>query len=509
MKLFDSVGSRRPRKNKFDLSHEKKFTCEMGTLVPIMVQEVLPGDSFRARSEILLRFAPLLAPTMHRFDVFTHFFYVPNRITWVDWQDAITGGRDGTLAPVSPTMFITDVTKAAIAGKGTLGDYFGLPLFPNPITKSQGVCCLPFRAYQLIYDEFFRDQNLTDPVGCSKLSGDMTPVAGEIAKMCTLRKRAWEKDYFTSALPWTQRGGQVMLPTTINYKPTSTIVRTDGTPMVGGDHLQSDAITPANLELTTSAKAARIENIASMQTTINDLRQAVRMQEWLEKNARGGARYVEQILSHFGVMVPDSRLQRPEYLGGGRAPVSVSEVLSNFQISTDPAGLPQGNMAGHGISVSHQNGFSKTFVEHGFVIGLMSILPRTAYQQGVPRYLKRGDRFTYAWPEFANLGEQEILNSELYADGTAADDATFGYQSRYAEYKYQPSTVHGEFKDTLDFWHDGRKFAARPVLNEGFVMSSPDPRIFAVPGASNHMYVQCYNKVDALRPLPYYGTPML
>lgn len=523
MKIFDSIKVRAPKKNKFDLTHERKMTIPFGKLVPFMVQEIVPGDSFRANAEMLLRFSPLLAPVMHRINIWAHYFYVPNRIVWDEWQDFITGGPDGQSSPYLPAIYVNQASQDRFV-KGTLSDYLGFPVIDpgDLVAQDQRISALPYRAYQLIYDEFFRDQNLEAPVGCSKLSGDMNAISGELDKLMTLRTKAWEKDYFTSALPWAQRGGDVLLPTDVQYrKPAvvrSMVTGLPPTPTTDGYDLNTSASgSGTDGEISLSGIGGQndenvwIDNIEGFSTTINDLRRSVRLQEWLEKNARGGARYVEQLLSHFGVLVPDSRLQRPEFLGGGRIPVSISEVLSNFQFSGDAEGKPQGWMAGHGISVGSA-GFKKSFVEHGFVIGVMSVLPRTAYQQGIPKWMQRTNKLEYYWPEFANIGEQEVLNKELYFDVTnmnGDNEKVFGYQSRYAEYKYSPSTVHGEFTDTLDFWHMGRKFASAPALNSAFVQADPTNRIFAVTDQQTPLYVQILNKVDALRPMPYYGTPRL
>jgi hypothetical protein len=462
---------------------------------------------------MLLRFSPLLAPVMHRINVYMHFFFVPNRIVWNEWEDFITGGPDGTSAPVPPYLPMAPSTiTGGYLGKGSIADYFGVPTIEPgapPALNTQNISAMPFRAYQMIYNEFFRDQNVETPVPFALTGGNAGP---DDQDLMTIRNRAWERDYFTSCLPWTQRGPAVTLPSDVVYKNPTRVYEADVWPALGpvsdaplktvGGDAQGGAI----------AEDVIFDNIESLSTTIADLRRAVRLQEWLEKNARGGARYVEQILSHFGELVPDSRLQRPEFLSSARIPVSISEVLSNFQFSGDPDGLPQGTMAGHGISVGRTGGFKKKFVEHGHVIGLISVVPRTAYQQGIPKHLQRVDKFDYFWPEFANIGEQAVLSKELYHDpeGSVAEgDQVFGYQSRYAEYKYTPSTVHGEFRDTLDFWHMGRKFGTRPMLNSAFIQADPTSRIFAVPSEPEPLYCQIFNKVDAIRPMPYFGTPRL
>lgn len=518
MGLFDKVRLRRPSRNKFDLSHEKKLSCRMGNLIPIMVQDIIPGDSFRVKSEIMLRMAPMLAPIMHRVNVYTHYFFVPNRLVWSEWEDFITGGREGISSPVAPTMSMDDLFASGFLDVSGLSDYMGLPTLTAAPIVEVGVSALPFRAYQQIYDEYYRDQNLEASLAVSKASG---PVVGaELGKLATIRQRAWEKDYFTSALPWAQRGPEVLMPiegdATVNYIDQGGVLfHQDGTPIVTGGPLDAIPTTGdgAFPRINGSTEPLNIRNIESVEfenstVTINEFRRSIRLQEWLEKNARGGARYVEQILSHFGVKSSDARLQRPEYLGGGRTPVMISEVLSTFQDPTG-AGNPQANMAGHGASFGTTNGFKRSFEEHGYVIGIMSVIPRTAYQQGIPRHFSKFDKFDYFWPEFANLGEQEIKQQEIWYADSGVPSETFGYQSRYAEYKYACSSVHGTFRTNQAFWHMGRIFSSTPSLNEEFVMSDPTDRIFAVPEAQDKLYCHLYNRVDAIRPMPYFGTPTI
>lgn len=518
--IFSSIKLKKPKLNKFDLSHEKKLSLQMGKLVPMMCQEILPGDRFRVNSELMMRFAPMLAPIMHRVNVYTHYFFVPNRLLWNEWEDFITGGRLGTSEPVHP--YLTINTANCVNGyfeNGTLADYLGLPFLDatNVITQPLNISALPFRAYQTIFNEYYRDQNLSTEVAFGLGSGS---AAADIIALTTLRQRAWEKDYFTSALPWAQRGSEVLMPmdgVATNANGDITWADAVGSPLPPS--IQNLQILPAGagagtIHSATNEGPITIENIDEIRvtnatTTINDLRRSVRLQEWLEKNARGGARYIEQILSHFGVTSSDARLQRPEYLGGGKAPVVISEVLSTVNNAADT--IPQGNMAGHGIAIGNTNGFSRRFEEHGYVVGIMSVIPRTAYQQGIPKSFLRESKLDYAWPEFAHLGEQEIYKSELYFNEAAVDHkTTFGYQSRYAEYKYQCSQVSGEFRSSLAYWHMGRIFNADPSLNESFISSDPTQRIFAVEDADAHkLYCQIYNNVSALRPLPYFGTPTL
>lgn len=515
MSIFSQVSLRRPKKSKFDLSHERKMSLNMGSLVPILVQDILPGDSFRVQTEMLARLTPMLAPMMHRVKIYTHFFFVPNRLVWNEWEDFITGGKDGTSVPVAP-YFNINTTNAADGKflKRTLSDYMGLPeVTAAAVTDVTKVSALPYRAYQLIYNEYFRDQNLTNEIDFAVTSGEVTQASGDLVKITTMRKRAWEKDYFTSALPWAQRGASASLPINV---VVDTARRKDGNNFItNGPNTsividKTAGVATEPLKVTDNAVLTDVELFGTNTTiTINDLRRVTRLQEWLEKNARGGARYVEQILSHFGVKSSDARLQRPEYLGGANNPIVISEVLNTTDAGTDPLG----EMGGHGVGVSNIHGFSRRFEEHGYVIGIMSILPKTAYQQGIPRHLTKFDKLDYAWPEFAQLGEQEIKLKELYYAQAAAlntGEGTFGYTPRYAEYKYKDSSVHGDFKGNLSYWHMGRIFASAPALNTSFVESDPTFRIFAVTDPNvDHVLVQLYNKISAIRPLPYFGTPNL
>lgn len=519
MKIFEQIQMTRPKKNSFDLSHERKISMNMGDLVPILCEEVIPGDSFRVNSEIFMRLAPMIAPVMHRCDVTTHYFFVPSRILWNEFENFITGGRNGTLTPTFPQIEI-NTTQKHYFKQGCLPDYFGIP----PVKQSDNVLNkifinqLPFRAYQKIYNEYYRDQNVSEPVHEHTDSGKLdTDTGGGYEELLTMRKRCWEKDYFTSALPWAQRGAPVGTDITMvpDYLVHSELRRFDGAlPEEGNASINNGQL------IDDFSDSIRVENLESIQTgtlLIEDLRKSVKLQTWLEKNARGGARYIEQILHHFGIKSSDARLQRPEYLGGGKQPIVISEVLNTTGPTANPDTsnwvAPQGNMAGHGISVGQSNRFSKSFEEHGYIIGLMSVLPRTAYQQGIEKSWLKTDKLEFYWPEFAQLGEQEIKATELmhrYETAPINPVPTFGYQMRYAEYRYRQSMVAGEMRDELDFWHMGRKFDLVPVLNTGFVEADPTHRIFAVEEEESHkLYCQIYNKVNALRPIPYFNVPSL
>jgi hypothetical protein len=523
MSVFNKIKAKRPKSSVFDLSHEKKLTLNMGELVPIYMEEVLPNDRIKTNTELLIRFHPLLAPLMHRIDATIHYFYVPWRLVFKNWDKFITGGEDGNDTTVLPFM---DLDKnRAWCVPGSLADYLGIPIpETTDFTQIENINALPFRAYQLIFNEYYRDQNLLTKVA---ITDDDTVSETEEGELITLRKRAWQKDYFTSALPWAQKGGSVLIPIdpTVTYKNecllhtsntaetlddmSNLIVQQSGLPSGTGAivaNLQTSGMTTLSVD--------NIEAIENATATINDLRTASRVQEWLEKNARAGSRLFESMLVHWGVISDDLRIGRPSYLGGGRIPVTISEVLSTFENSE----VDLGQMGGHGISAGNNASFRSTFKEYGVVMGILSISPKPAYQQGLPKIYKRFDKFDYAWPEFANLGEQEIKNRELFMNWNdptnVINNATWGYTPRYSEYKFGLNTVHGDFRKSLDFWHAGRIFTSLPALSEEFITCDTadiDDRIFPVADAqaTDKLYVQLYNNVKAVRCLPYFGTPRL
>ena len=549
--IFNSIRLRRPKRNVFNLSYENKLTMNMGELVPIMCMPIVPGDKFRVNTEALVRLAPLVAPMMHRVNVYTHYFFVPNRLVWSEWEDFITKGIDGEDAPVLPCFELGSSWPGNVRNQvvnGSLWDYLGLPSArsiggsavvedANGVDYPSGfrVSSLPFRAYQLIYNEYYRDQNLTESVDIPLKSG-IENNWDDIKRLLSLRRRAWEKDYFTSALPWLQRGPEVTVPLNggrsgidVYYQGAGASAQqwkdADGRTWTGsavydgtfiakpGDSTGLNAQFVGTQQL--GNRAPELDPNGTLKVdldeagvSIQDLRTSNALQRWFERNARGGSRYIEQILAHFGVRSSDARLQRPQFLGGGKMPIAVSEVL---QTSSTDATSPQANMAGHGISAGVNNGFKHYFEEHGYVIGLMSIMPRTGYQQGVPRDFTKFDNMDFYFPEFAHLSEQEIKNKELYVSNDPTyNEGTFGYTPRYAEYKYHESEAHGDFRSNMAFWHLNRIFSEKPNLNTKFVECNPSNRVFATSQTQDDKFwVQIYQDVKALRLMPKYGTPML
>ncbi|QXP44273.1 MAG: major capsid protein [Arizlama microvirus] len=494
--LFNTIQLKAPGKNHFDLTHDVKLSCEMGKLIPIMLMDCVPGDKVNIGCESLIRFAPMVAPVMHRFSVSMHYFFVPNRILWDGWEEWIT---DPTSTRIFPRIDTDDGGTPAYEA-GTLPDYLGVPEMTAGIDYF--INALPFAAYQAVYNEYYRDQNLIPEVDYKLVDG-----TNPDDPFLTLRRRAWQHDYFTSCLPFAQKGAAVDIPLgDVIAKRDSGIQgafieSATGTNIVGAVSTDPDG-------LTVDAAKAMYDPQGSLSveaTTITDLRRAFRLQEWLELQARGGTRYTEQIRAQFNVISSDARLQRPEYITGVKQPIIISEILN-----TTGDTLPQGNMSGHGVAAVQGRHGSYFCEEHGYIIGIMSIMPDTAYQQGLPKHFQKiNDQFEYYWPSFANIGEQAVLNSEVYAQNLLPNE-TFGYIPRYAEYKFINNRVAGQFKTTLNTWHAGRIFNSAPALNEEFIECNPTKRIFAVTDpAVDSMYCHVLNRVHAIRPMPKYGNPYM
>lgn len=513
MSIFSKVAMPKPAQNTFDLSHDRKFSMKIGEITPILCQETVPGDKFNVESTNLLRFAPMLAPIMHQTSVYIHYFFVPNRILWDNWEDFITGGEDGTANPAFPVF-----NNLGSVSEGSLFDYLGLPTG----TSIGDVNALPTMAYNKIYNEYYRDQNLATKLTDKAVDGNNSAVG-----LFNLQKRAWQHDYFTSALPWTQKGPEATIPLgteaplQLFADGSSRTKSVDLNGVLQPNVPYQNAYTDGNAELYIQDTPNYATNIDITDTTyadltnatassINELRRAFRLQEWLERNARGGSRYIEVIMAHFGVKSSDSRLQRPEFLGGSATPVTISEVLQTSDNASETT--PQANMAGHGVAVGQSKKVSYFCEEHGFILGLMTVMPKTAYQQGLPKIFSKFDKFDYFWPSFQSIGEQPIYNQEIYYDASdSQNENVFGYTPRYAEYKYIPSSVHGEMRTSLNFWHMGRIFSSRPSLNADFVEcdNAEVERIFAVNQDAENLYVYLHNHIKATRPMVYFGTPTI
>jgi hypothetical protein len=500
--LFNSIKLQKPKNNKFDLTHDVKMSGKMGNLIPSLVMECVPGDKIKLASDSLIRFAPLIAPVMHRMDVTVHYFFVPNRLVWDGWEDFITQQSNTGMPVINNNDEVDPIYQKFM-------DYMGVPPCPSG-GEATDINAIPFAAYQMIYNEYYRDQNLIPEVNFKLEDG-----LNVNSELLTMRKRAWEHDYFSASLPFAQKGAAVDIPLgTIELDPLWDGATDDRLPHFQYQEgvVQNGFLTQntGNEIFTDDAPDNKLAynpdgTLQVEPTTINDLRRAFKLQEWLEKNARGGTRYIESILSHFGVRSSDKRLQRPEYITGVKSPVIISEVLNT---TGQDGGLPQGNMAGHAVSVQNGNVGSYYCEEHGYIIGIMSIMPKPAYQQGIPKtYLKR-DSLDYFWPSFAHIGEQAVQQQEIYAY-TSIGQETFGYIPRYAEYKYMPSRVAGDFRTTLNYWHLGRIFGANPLLNQDFIEVDPEDatRIFAVEGEEDNLYIHHLNKIQAIRPMPVFGTP--
>lgn len=548
--VFQTISSNRPESSKFDLTHNRKFSLEPGKLYPVLCHQALPSGVYSYDCNAVMRMAPMLSPIMHMVDVCVHSFFYPERLTQTrgNFEIFITGGKNGDgknalgVTIEAPYFVVkgtgsTDVNAISLSddmGEGTLADFLGIQ-FPDDVATgfTQRINARPFIAFWRIHNEYFRDQNVDkDYVGLypgifDHPGGNMTSIIFaamtadpeflfpffQIPKVC------WEKDYFTSALPFAQRGEPVDVPltgqATITYKENSDVFQGDGSPAFASGNLTAE-VGPSVLGVPGAIGQVfgRIENIDELNLnaggfSITALRTAARLQEWLEKMATGGSRYIEQIKAQFGVTSSDARLQRAEYLGGGKIPMHISEV-----VQTAPDGAtPLAEMAGHGVTAGQITTYKKFVEEHGFFMSFIFLRPKTAYQQGLSRmWWDRFDKLDYPWPSFARIGEQEVLSKEIYfqCDGGTNDDDVFGYQQRYADWKYIPSTVHGEFRSTLDFWHWGRIFGSRPTLSPEFIQCDPDPRIFNVlSDANDTLYCIVNNRMTAKLPLPYYGEPRL
>lgn len=522
MSIFTEVRLPNVPTSNFDLSHDVKMSFKMGLLVPTCAMECIPGDKWRISVQNLLRFAPLSTPVMHKINVTTHYFFVPNRILWDKWEKWITGDDDTS---AHPYVRIGSGSGAAAIQEGSLADYLGIPTGPHGATSSDDVRVNPFpiAAYYKIFDEYFRDQNLVTERYLELIPGDNSSLYKSRFENEPLQ-RAWMHDYFTSALPFAQKGDEVQVPLV-----TQNDILVDFNNNTGTNPLWRNLTTNAVQTGSVTGTATNVQvgsvnsaydpagtlsvDVQAGATNIETLRRAFRLQEWLERNARGGTRYTEHMKAHFNVISSDKRLQRPEYIGSVRQNMVISEVLNTAGSDTGTIDLqPVGTMAGHGISLGGGSGLNCYCEEHGWIIGMINVQPVTAYMQGIHRSFSRFDKLDYAWPTFANLGEQEIKVKELYHQGlTAAEmEETFGYVPRYAEYRYMNSRVAGEMRSSLADWHLARIFNNKPVLNESFILANPDTRIFAVEDPNVHnIYAHIFNQVKVNRRLPAFSVPSI
>lgn len=496
-KVFDTVAVDKPNRNPFDKSHIVNMSGRMGWLMPCMATDVVPNTTVKIAHDPFVRFAPMVAPVMHRYDVSIHTFFVPNRILWPNWEKYIS--QEETIAAPRITM------DEGMDGEAKrLADYLGIP----PVgagQQPQDVLAFPFAAYQMIYNEWYRDENLVPEVDFELIDGDNT---GNIGELAALRRRAYEKDYFTSAFTEAQKGAAVDLPigqiggnAPLRYNDPSPPLNSALTGNVSLINL------PNNVDLTLPNQEvfAETDGLDITGTPVTLVRRALMLQELLELNARAGTRYAELIYGHFGIRTSDKRLQRPEYICGTKTPVVISEVLNTSATATEP----QGNMAGHGVAVTTGKMKEKFIEEHGWVISVMSILPKPAYQQGIARKFSRFDPYDYFWPKLQHIGEQEILNKEIFAYQGANDNLVWGYQSRYSEYKYEMNRVAGDFRGNLSFWQGGRIFANAPGLTQEFIECEPEDqdRIFAVQTDDDRMYMTVVNKYIMIGPFAVYSNP--
>lgn len=510
-------------RSSFNIQTAHKTTFDAGYLVPVYVDEVLPGDTFNLQMTAFTRLATPLYPTMDNLYLDSFFFFVPNRLLWSNWQKFM-GQQDN---PGDSTSYVIpqQVSPASGYAVGSLQDYMGLPTV-GQVTAGSTVShsALHLRAYNLIWNEWFRDQNLQNSVVVDKGDGPDT------STNYSLLKRGKRHDYFTSALPWPQKGTAVSLPL-----GTTAPIKSNGSPVSGAItggfdrplqwngtgtpdyHVGSQGFGSASGDFFFGSQTGLVADLsAATAATINQLRQSFQIQKLLERDARGGTRYTEIVRAHFGVVSPDARLQRPEYLGGGSTPIQINPIAQTSGTNASGTSTPLGNLAAMGTGLASGHGFTQSFTEHGVIIGLVSVRADLTYQQGLRKMWSRSTRYDFYFPAFAMLGEQAVLNKEIYVTGTSADNNVFGYQERWAEYRYNPSLITGLFKSTsagtIDGWHLAQKFTSLPTLNSTFIQENPPiSRIVAVGSGANGQQFLCdtfFNNRVA-RPMPLYSVPGL
>lgn len=509
---FSRVPKADIQRSVFNRDHGLKTTMDAGQLVPIFVDEALPGDTFNLKMTAFGRLATPINPFMDNVYIETFFFAVPYRLVWDNWQK-LCGEQDD---PGDSTDYLVPTVSGTVT-TGSLFDYMGVPI-GNSLTWNN----LHGRAYNLIWNEWFRDENLQDSVVVDKDDGPDT------LSDYTVLKRGKRHDYFTSALPWPQKGDAVNLPlgTTapvrgiskynLNWDGAKTgyeTGNTNTTTYAAGQAIGStdDRIFYVEMDANNSGRPGIFADLSdATAATINQLREAFQIQKLYERDARGGTRYTEIIRSHFGVVSPDARLQRPEYLGGGKDRINVNPIA---QTSSTDSTTPQGNMSAFATAEFSGHGFSKSFTEHSVIIGMACVFADLNYQQGLNRMWSRQDRWDFYWPALAHIGEQAVLNKEIYAQGTSADNDVFGYQERFAEYRYKPSMITGQFRSTasssLDNWHLAQEFGSLPALNASFIEENPPlNRVLAVPSEPD-LLLDAFFDLKCARPMPVYSVPGL
>lgn len=524
-------------RSKFPRHSSVKFSFNVGDVIPFYVDEVLPGDTFNVKTSKVVRMQSLLTPMMDNIYLDYYFFFVPNRIVWDHWRELNGENRESAWAQTTDYEVPQVTAPEGGWNVGTIADYMGIPTGVSNIS----VNAMPFRAYALICDEWFRDENLVDPLYISK--GDAVTAGvntrtnpGDYAAGGQPFIAAKFHDYFTSALPSPQKGPDVGIGLAGNA-PVIPMATTIPDEKFGGQYYTATfygldpkedgsdiAFTPNGSQRGSrsqgpgDAQKAVINNMFAdlsdvSSITINALRMAFQMQKLYEKDARGGTRYIEILKSHFGVTSPDSRLQRPEYLGGSRVPININQVV---QTSETGSGTPQGNTAAYSVTTDSHKDFTKSFVEHGFVIGVCVARYTHSYQQGIERFWSRKSRFDYYWPVFSNIGEQAILNKEIYAQGNDKDDEVFGYQEAWADYRYKPSRVAGEMRSaavqSLDVWHLADDYTELPSLSAGWIQENKTTvdRVLAVSEQNaNQLFCDVYIENYTTRPMPVYSIPGL